>query len=106
MLIEDIVEAIEENEEWAWESEARFKYYSLTYDVETKRLELYFIEEYHFDGDNWGEIEKKISKSRVFYAEYIRAEMYINLLISIINNREELEHLFGSALNKVRFERV
>ena len=106
MLIDDIFEAINQHEEWEWESEAPFHHYEIEYDVEANRIEIFFIEEYHFDGDNWGEIDTKIIKTKVFFAEYISAEKYINLLISMFNNRRELEHLYGTSPNKIRFVRV
>ena len=107
MLLNDIVQAIHENEETEWESEAPYHHYNVKYDVDTKRLEVYFVEEYHYDGDNWGEIEARYVETKVFFAEFISAEKYINLLVSIVNkSRDELEYYYGNTLDKVCFDRV
>ena len=107
MLLNDIVEAINENEETAWESEAPFTYYEVEYDIEVKRVEVFFVEEYHYDGDNWGEIETKCNKRRIFFAEHILPQKYMNLLIYVVNaDQQELEYEYGDALKKVSFVRV
>lgn len=111
MLLKDIIKTIQENEEFEWESEAHSIFYNVKYDVESKRVSVDFVEEYHYNGDNWGEIDSKATEHEIFFAEHISAEHYINMLISLINKSEdELEYTLGLdgffTLKKIHFNRV
>jgi hypothetical protein len=103
MLIDKILNAISETEEWVWESEAPFTYYNIKYDIKNKEVEVSFIEEYHYDGDNWGEIET-MSDENPFYTEVNVSEKdFINLLITVTNSRQELDYRYGTIVNKINF---
>lgn len=87
MLIDKIFEAMEYNEEEG--CEAPSSHYEIEYDMSSQTMIMNFIENYYFDGDNWGEIEvKRYSQSIAKYHD-TTVEEYINLLISILNCPEE-----------------
>ncbi len=107
MLINDIVKTVQDYEENEWDSEARFKFYNVAYDTKTKIVKVFFVEEYHFDGDNWGEIETKSNARKILELEDVSAETYINMLVSVVNaDQQELEYYYGNTLDKVSFVRV
>lgn len=59
-LLYDICSTLHEREEYNFESEANCLYYIVTYT--DNKVEIYEVEEYHFDGDDWGTIDVKSNK--------------------------------------------
>lgn len=93
MLIDEIFEAIKYNEEEG--CEAPFSHYEIEYDMSSETMVMNFVENYYFDGDNWGEIEVKRYSQRLAKFEGTTVQEYINLLIMFLNSPEEYKWIVG-----------
>lgn len=78
MLLDNIYEILHKREEFNFESEANRLYYVVTYDE--NQIKIYEVEEYHYDGDNWGEIETK-SHTHLLEEWYVSIEEYLDSVL-------------------------
>lgn len=83
MLLYDIYKILHEVEECNWESEANALYYIVTY-IDNQVI-IYEVEDYHFDGDNWGEIDVKSYKRKIGHID-VSIEEYLQAVCMYANN--------------------
>ena len=108
MLLNDIYESLHEREEVNFESEANMLYYVVTYNE--NRVEIYEIEEYHYDGDNWGEIETKQNKY-LYHTIEASIEEYLDAVIHFANimsqdcGNEIMRYEYPYVLHGLQFHR-
>ena len=107
MLLNDIYTILHDRDECNYESEANCLYYIVTYN--NNQVELYEIEEYNFNGDNWGEIEVKANKYligtiKTSITEYLDAVITYANTMSHPNAKQIIEFEYPYVGHSIEFK--
>lgn len=107
MLLNKIYDVLKEREECNWESEANSLYYIVTY-IDNQVI-IYEIEEYHFDGDNFGEIDVKNYKHQIGnidanIEEYVQAICTYANYVAQSNGKEIIAYEYGYLSHGIYFK--
>lgn len=89
MIINDVLKIIDKMEnEVLFDVEAPAHWYLIEYDWDNSNLVIYEIDEYSYNGDEWGEIIVKHNKTKI---ESIRLtnRMYTDFLIQFFKRKIE-----------------
>ena len=106
LTLNKIYEILHEAEEHNFESEANCLYYIVSFYED--QVSIYEVEEYHYDGDNWGEIDvtsnkHKITSIPVTIEEYLKIILQYVKIISEFNGKEILKYEFPYVGHQVYF---
>lgn len=107
MLLYDIYKILHEKDKSNFESEANSLYYIVTY-VNNKVM-LYEVEEYHFDGDDWGTIDVKhnirnFKEIEVPIEEYVQAVCIFGNTMAHSHGREIMEYEYPYVSHRIEFK--